>query len=51
MDGKQKDIDGYGLFQELLIFKSIVKESATPLQALYLLKKFNGSFPNTLLCV
>ncbi|XP_050065711.1 zinc finger MYM-type protein 1-like [Aphis gossypii] len=45
-DECSKDIDGQDLFAELLIFRTLVDEEITPLQALSELKNTNGSFPN-----
>ncbi|CAI6366777.1 unnamed protein product [Macrosiphum euphorbiae] len=45
-DGELKDIDGYELYEELLIFCTIISEETTAFQALSILKKCCGSFPN-----
>ncbi|CAI6377857.1 unnamed protein product [Macrosiphum euphorbiae] len=45
-EGNSRDINGADLYMELLIFRSIVDENATPLQALSFLKNVSSSFPN-----
>lgn len=45
-DGELQNVDGIDLFSELLIFRWMVKDHTTPLDALAILKKTNGSFPN-----
>lgn len=45
-DGELKDIDGYELYEELLIFCTMISEEITAFQALTVLKKCCGSFPN-----
>jgi hypothetical protein len=45
-DGELKDIDGYELYEELLIFCTMISEETTAFQALTVLKKCCGSFPN-----
>ncbi|XP_026807845.1 zinc finger MYM-type protein 1-like [Rhopalosiphum maidis] len=41
-----KDVDGFDLFSELIIFRSLVDEDTNSLQALNILKTSNGLFPN-----
>ncbi|CAI6361643.1 unnamed protein product [Macrosiphum euphorbiae] len=45
-DGELKDINCYELYEELLIFCTIISEETTAFQALSVLKKCCGSFPN-----
>ncbi|XP_025407512.1 zinc finger MYM-type protein 1-like [Sipha flava] len=45
-DRDSKDIDALDLYAELLIFRSLVYENQTLLEALSIVKNSNGSFPN-----
>ncbi|KAL4131234.1 hypothetical protein QTP88_008575 [Uroleucon formosanum] len=45
-DGDQNDLEGLDLYSELLIFRMMIDDNTTPLKALSILKKTNGSFPN-----
>jgi len=45
-DNDLKDVDGFDLFSELIIFRSLVDEDINSLQALNILKTTYGSFPN-----
>lgn len=45
-DGGLNDLEGLDLFSELLIFRMMFDDNTTPLKALSILKKTNGSFPN-----
>lgn len=45
-DRDSKDIDALDLYAELIIFRSLVSEIQTPLEALSIVKNSNGSFPN-----
>lgn len=44
--GDENDLCLSDLFDELLICRNIVDESATPIEVLCKLKKFSGAFPN-----
>ncbi|KAL4097968.1 hypothetical protein QTP88_022649 [Uroleucon formosanum] len=50
-DESSKEIDGQGLFAEIVIFRTLVDEEVTPLQALAELKKIGGSFPNITIAI
>jgi len=45
-DNDLKDVDGFDLFSELIIFRSLVDDDTNSLQALNILKTTYGSFPN-----
>lgn len=47
----EKNVSEYDLFDELVICRNIVDESATPFQVLYTLKKCNGASPNLRLAI
>lgn len=46
-DGESSDIDATYLCSELIIFRTMVNENTTAIQALRILKTSCGSFPNT----
>lgn len=45
-DGDLNDLERFDLYSELLIFRKMIDDNTTPLKALSILKKANGSFPN-----
>jgi len=45
-DGDLNDLKGFDLYSELLIFRMMINDNTTPLKALSILKKTNGSSPN-----
>jgi hypothetical protein len=45
-DGDLNDLEGLDLYSELLIFRMMIDDNATPLKALSILKKTNDSFPS-----
>lgn len=46
MDEYSKGTDGLNLFAEIVIFRPLVDENVTPLQALAEFKNSSGLFPN-----
>lgn len=44
--GDSKDIEAIDLFTELILFRSLVEENMTALQALEVTKKARSCFPN-----